>query len=267
MPAISEPKNEIQERFNALCEEHANGRPDKLEVKKLLQEAGTRLNGRAFDATEKHLRDNSAANPWHVCFAVGLCWGHLARLDLKFSGAVARLLNNWNDDDLALATSFYMERGAEPIRQSLVSAHGLFQKVNLPTTLSSSLSELKIAQDRWLGEIIRNRPRYFGNWNATAMFMIALFGQRSLADTMKKPELLLPPGGPITAALSLLNQKRVTSRAPAKDDDEGLQLFRIVEDNNLFADVLNGLSEWSLVDVHSGLYILGTRSPESRHWI
>lgn len=33
----------------------------------------------------------------------------------------------------------------------------------------------------------------------------------------------------------------------------------LYENNALFADVRSGRSEWSLVDVHSGLYMFGTR--------
>jgi hypothetical protein len=40
-----------------------------------------------------------------------------------------------NDDDLALAKSFHVERGPEPIEHSLIGGYTLFQKVKLPDGL------------------------------------------------------------------------------------------------------------------------------------
>jgi hypothetical protein len=36
--------------------------------------------------------------------------------------------------------------------------------------------------------------------------------------------------------------------------------------NDLLHDILVGLPDWSLVDVHSGLTMLGTRDPRSKNW-
>jgi hypothetical protein len=58
----------------------------------------------------EHLDHYQNHVPWHVCFAVGLCWGRLARLDLEFTGAAVRLIQHWNDRDLRLARRFHYER-------------------------------------------------------------------------------------------------------------------------------------------------------------
>ena len=58
----------------------------------------------------------------------------------------------------------------------------------LPVTLPNTLGRYRRAQDRWLGPIISpERPRFIGSWNATAMFMIALF-----SDPVRAAQLPLP---------------------------------------------------------------------------
>jgi hypothetical protein len=83
------------------------------------------------------------ANPWHVCFAIGLSWGNLAKFQTEFTGAAVSLLRSWNDEDLRLARTFHYERGPEPIEQSLRGAHILFSRVTLPPTLPDTLERLK----------------------------------------------------------------------------------------------------------------------------
>lgn len=268
-PAIPDPKNEIQTRFNEICDT-ATGRPARSSVQELLKDAGTRLNQLGAREAEESLRAHSDLNPWHICFALGLSWGHLARSDLAFTGAAARLLENWNVDDLRLARSFFLERGPDAIEKSLLGAHVLFSKVTLPAELPNDLERLGIAQDRWLSPILSaNRPRYIGAWNATAMFMMALFAQPRLAHTMTEPRPLLPPCEPIRAALRLLHRRGILHQPPhgGEFDDQAFEPGVLYETNNTLCDIRQGLNDWSLIDVHSGLYMLGTRSPQSQSWI
>jgi hypothetical protein len=145
----------------------------------------------------------------------------------------------------------------------------MFATVTLPAALPSSLEQYRRAQDRWLGPIISpNRPRYIGSWNATAMFMVALFSNRTLADKMTEPTVMLPPGGPIFNALTLLHYGHILTRRPAGSelDDEAFEPGAIYENNALFAELHKGHLGWNFLDVHSGLYMLGTRLPESDKW-
>jgi hypothetical protein len=204
-----------------------------------------------------------------VCFALGLCWGHLARPELDFTDAATRALARWNDTDLKVACSFHLERGSEPIKQSLQGGYSLFERVSLPRSIPASMSEIQKCQGVWLRPIGNKatRPKYIGTWNATAMFMVALFSMPKLAATLVDNSVLLPPGGPISTALNLLHQCHVLTRPPAAKLDEGeVDLGVIVEDNGLFAELRAGLSDWSMVDVHSGLYMLGTRLEASKNW-
>jgi hypothetical protein len=218
-----------------------------------------------------HMAAFPTANPWHICFAVGLSWGHLARLDLAFTEAVCNVLTSWSVAEFRRAQSFHLERGPDPIAQSLTGARALFAKVILPAALPADLKQLERAQERWLSPILSpvDRPPYIGAWNATAMFMIALFAQPALAATHITPPPMLPPGGPIHNGLSLLHRAGVLSRPPAGSelDDASFEPGAIYENNGLLAEICKQLPDWSLIDAHSGVYMLGTRHPHSGTWI
>ncbi|UGB28336.1 hypothetical protein LPC10_01560 [Methylorubrum sp. B1-46] len=267
------PINDTQREFLRLCElgGGARGGPPRGKVLEVLRANGKSLNMLAHAEAQAHLAAYPDANPWHLCFAIGLSWGHLARLDVDFTGAVAGVLANWNSGDLAAAKSFHMERGPEPIEQSLRGAHYLFARVILPKTLPSTLDRLDTAQQRWISPILTgsDRPRYIGSWNATAMFMAALFAQPSLAALQTEPRPMLPPGGPIFKGLQMLHKAGLLKDPPSGSelDDQAFEPGSLYENNKHLADLCAGLPGWSLIDVHSGVYMLGTRHPHSGKWV
>jgi hypothetical protein len=215
-----------------------------------------------------HLQAFPEANPWHVCFAVGLAWGHLAKLEIEFTEAAIGALSDLNDSDLRSAASFHMERGPEPIVQSLSGAFTLFSRVVLPKELPDSLERISRAEERWIGSIVNDRPRYIGSWNATAMFMSALFAQPTLAATQTQMGPVLPPGGPIVAGLKLLYDTSILIRPPSGSvlDDEAFEPGIIYENNALLVELLKSLDGWSMIDAHTGVYMLGTRDQRSGAW-
>ena len=84
---IRKPVNAVQLKFNELCA-HGGGQrggPPKSKVQELLHWGSVKLNGMATREAEEHLTVFADRNPWHVCFALGLCWGHLARLEFGFT--------------------------------------------------------------------------------------------------------------------------------------------------------------------------------------
>src|SRR6185312_12289935 len=211
---IPNPVNDTQRRFNELCRLGGGqrGGPARTKVQRLLHDNGAALTEMGHREITEHLAAYPDANPWHVCFAVGISWGHLALQNIDFTGAAVRLMQQWNDDDLRLARSFHTERGPNPIEQSLNGGHVLFSRVVLPPHLPDSLDGYRRAEDRWLGQIITpNRPRYIGSWNATAMFMVALFSNVGLANELIRPVVMLPPGGPIFNALNILHRHHILS--------------------------------------------------------
>jgi hypothetical protein len=262
----------VQRDFRELCEKGGgpNGGPAREKVQALLENAGKTLNDFAYDEVAEHLTALPNRNPWHICFAIGLSWGHLAKLDLTFTEAAVNVIEDWNSTDLKTACSFHLERGPDPIHDSLSGGRQLFERVKLPENLPDNLKSLGRAQERWLAPILSpNRPKYIGSWNATAMFMVALFAQPKLAATMSDQAVMLPPGGPIFAALSLLHKAHMLSLKPAGSelDDAAFEPGAIYENNALMAELLKGHSGWSMIDVHSGLYMLGTRYLPSQQWV
>lgn len=264
--------NEIQRRFDELCKLGGGqrGGPARGRVQALLLEGGQRLNRLAFDETAQALSLVQAANPWHVMFAVGLGWGHLAILNDAFVRAAVTYLGAGDPLQLDRASEFHNERGPEPLRASLASAKSLFDNVRLPAGLPSTLMGIKSAQDRWLGCLIGpQRPHYIGSWNATAMFMVATFAQPALATTMQTNKFMLPPGGPIWIALRKLHQAHLLSRPPAGGDlDDGdWEPGVLFENNALMAELIPGPHNLNMIDLHSGLYLLGTNHPQADSWI
>ena len=269
---ISKPANDSQQAFNELCLKGGGpgGGPARGKVLELLRESGRALNDFAYKETAAHLATLSDANPWHVCFGIALAWGHLARFEIAFTSAVVKVLSNWNSIDLKKACGFHWERGPTPIEQSLAGAHILLDKVILPEKLPTTLEGIARAQERWLSPVLnpKTRPPYIGAWNGTAMFMVALFAQPALAASHKKSPPALPPGGPIRAGLSYLHQAKIVSTGPSGSelDDAAFEPGVIYADNGLFGELCAQRSDWCMTDVHSGIYMLGTRDPRSNAW-
>ena len=88
MPATPDPKNEIQIRFNELCALGGGKRGglSRTKVQELLRNGGQRLNANGYKETEEHLHSYTQFNPWHVCFAIGLCWDTLRVSTLNSRG-------------------------------------------------------------------------------------------------------------------------------------------------------------------------------------
>jgi hypothetical protein len=263
--------NATQAQFLSLCALGGGprGGPARPKVQHLLRESGKKLNEFAYEQIGEQMVTLAGRNPWHICFAVGMSWGHLARLDVTFTEAAVNLIEDWNDADLKIARTFHYERGPTPIEQTLRGAHVLFSKVTLPSVLPDAAKGIARAQERWLSPILSpDRPKYIGAWNATAMFMVAMFAQPDLAKKYVELSVMLPPGGPIFAALKLLHQVHLLKRGPDGSalDDESFEPGVIYSNNGLFIELLKGLHDCSLIDLHSGLYMLGTRLAESKNW-
>lgn len=270
---IKNPVNAPQKDFNELWKLGGGpkGGPVWPKLLDLLRHAGQSLNARGYNEVKTHLEAFPEANPWHVCFALGISWGHLAKAELEFTEAVLNALDSLEDKYLKITGKFSFERGPEPIINSIKGGYTLFKTVKLPDKIPTSLDSLARAQERWLSPIISNkpRPRYIGSWNATAMFMIALFSQPDLARTQRSPKPILPPGGPITEGLALLHEAGLLSRAPDVTglDDEGFEPGVLYNNNGLLEEICSKAQGWSLVDVHSGVYILGTKHQHSQSWL
>jgi hypothetical protein len=100
------------------------------------------------------------------------------------------------------------------------------------------------------------------------MFMVGLFSNPKLSAQLLTPAVLLPPGGPLFAGLTILYQNHFLGRKPAGSqlDDEQFESGALYENNELFAETIRGATDFSLLDAHSGIYLLGTRHPSSDNW-
>lgn len=269
---MPKPINKTQLEFASLCKMGGgqNGGPVVSKVLELLRSSGKKLNRSAYQTAAEHLEESAGANPWHVCFSIGLCWGHLAKAEVDFTQHVVRAIADHDDSEMVAASRYHFERGPDPIVNSIRGARALFEMVTLPNALPTSLSGLSHVQERWFGPILGpKRPPYIGSWNATAMFMAALFAQPALAATQISPKPVLPPGGPVYMGLKILHQAGVSPKAPDGSglDDAGFEPGVLYLNNSIFAELREKLDDWSILDVHSGLYMLGTRSPQSVNWV
>lgn len=265
-------KNKVQHRFNELCEKGGGpgGGPPRGQVQALLKEAGKSLNEFGFDETATHLKEFADRNPWHVCFAVALAWGHLTQPKLEMTEAVVEFLESYDAVWLDRAAGFCMERGPDAVRRPLASAYEVFRTTRLPSDLPDSLKGVKSAEDRWLGKVLGPpRAPYIGSWNSTAMFMVALFAQPDLARSMKEVVVVLPPGGPIFAALKVLHSVKVLPSGPDGNDmdDGGWEPGVLFGNNALMQTLIPGPHDLNMIDLHSGLYMLGTKYPLADQWV
>lgn len=270
--SLPKPLNHTQRVFAELCAKGGGikGGPARTRVQELLKESGQQLNKLAKEEIEHALEICSDRNPWHVCFAVGVAWGHLAILNDDYLVAAVNCLENLHDHDLKIARSYHFERGALPVEQSLKGGYQILSTIAFPEALPSSLKGMRTAQERLLGRILsKDRPKYIGAWNATAMFMVAFMSNDALKSAMTTAEVILPPGGPIHAALSILHQTHVLPKKPegSELDDESFEPGAIHANTGLMEDLAKGCAGWDLLDVHSGLYLLGTRYPDSDKWL
>lgn len=270
---ISKPVNEVQVRWNDLCSKGGgrSGGPPRGKVQELLHWGGATLNNMAHNEITQNLAEFPNRDPWKICFALGLGWGHLAKIDIDFTDAATTVLDTLDASAMRDACAFHLERGKEPIRQSLEGGYTMFQKGLLPPQLPQTLARYRRAQERWLGPLLSTtgvRPRYIGSWNATAMFMVGIFSNKFLWNELRDCEVMLPPGGPIYNGLRLLHEAHITSQRPAGTDldDAGFEPGAIYENNGLMKELIAGRN-WSLIDIHTGLYMLGTRDPRSENWI
>ncbi len=112
---ISKPANDTQRIFNELCVKGggASGGPARGKVLELLRESGKSLNKLAYTEAAEQFAAFPDANPWHICFAIALSWGHLAKLEPGFTEAVVNVLSNWNSADLKKAALYHLERGPQ----------------------------------------------------------------------------------------------------------------------------------------------------------
>lgn len=265
-------KNRVQHEFKSLCEKGGGiqGGPTRGGVQKLLQHYGSLLNKYAYEQSAFHISTFSNSNPWHICFSVGLAWGHLAQLHLDMTEAAVNFLESGNGTWLDHASKFHLERGPDAIRQPLASAFHVFSTIRLPSQVPDSLDGIKNAENRWLGKVL-GPPRvpYIGSWNSTALFMVALFSRPHLAQSMLNPVVVLPPGGPVYTALNILQSVHIISEKPDGNDmdDGGWEPGVLYNNNALMAKLIPGMPGLNMVDLHSGLYLLGTNYPHADQWL
>ncbi|WP_461658431.1 hypothetical protein [Methylorubrum aminovorans] len=100
--------------------------------------------------------------------------------------------------------------------------------------------------------------------------MAALFVQPSLAATQTEQRPMLPPGGPIFKGLQMLHKAGLLKITPSGSemDDQVFEPGSLYDNSQHLADICAGLPGWSLINVRSGVFVLGTRHPHSdkRAW-
>ncbi len=100
-----------------------------------------------------------------------------------------------------------------------------------------------------------------GSWNATGMFKMALFQNPDLAAHLRDDTVYLPSGGPLDAGLRKLYGCGLLSEPPPARGEDSFDPLAITASNRLLLEIHSGWDGWSLLDTHSGVYMLGCRLP------
>lgn len=202
---------------------------------------------------------------------MGLSWGHLAKDGPTYMDAATCALANLNETDIATARKFHYERGERPVDQSLRGGFQMFQLVKLPNSLPDTLKAYDRAQQRWMSPIVSPsiaKLKYIGSWNATAMFMIGIFSQPNLWHKFTLSIVSLPPNEPVYQAMRILYDCRILSQAPIGSslDNNAYDPGAIFENNSIITELIDENSGLNMIDLHSELYMLGTRFKGSSEW-
>lgn len=263
---IRKPINPTQHEYNELCRKGGGIKsgPARSRVLALLQASGAKINEGAHAELKSHLDAVGPGNPWYVFYALGLSWGHIAKHSEEFTAAAAAYLDHGAPSDLARAQEFYTERGREPIKNSLESGRILLQAATfIPVGVPSEIGQLADIQRKWNPLCFGPRKiPWIGKWNGTSMFLVALLSSPALWKMLKDGTVLLPSGGPISTGLELMHAAHLISARPDRLEPENNQdkLGSLSLDNGLMWELHKGLPSSNMVDIHSGLYELGTRS-------
>lgn len=261
---ISKPLNRIQRDWNALVHDASaeNRKIGRSELHRLLITKSRPHTDFAINEMQSQLGELHKYNPWHVLYALGLAWGHFASLDIGFTSEAVEAIATGSPTATAAACKYHLERGPDGIERSLRGARQLFALVPPPATIPDNIRSLARLQQRFYGPSLRaeTRPYGVGGWNATALILMALFARPDLADQLKSSDILMPPSGTISAALALLHRASLVSQRPLETlSEDAFDAAATAANTVLMVEVVSGLTSGSIVEVHNGLWLLGTR--------
>ena len=263
---ITTPINDCQTEYNELCRLGGGprGGPVRQRVADLLRRAGHELNGWLQADTTAALQRLRDVNPWHLCYAIALVWGRFAKHESDFVDAAARLMSDWNDRLLTEALRHYRELGPDSLEGSLRSGYAAFAEAEglLPRAIPTDAAALRRVQEGWFGLLLSREHRfaYIGNWNGVALFMVALFAHNSLRGDRNLGGVILPSGGPIIQGLRVLYDDGVVAEAPAGHEaEESLDPAQLFLLQGQMVALARDCRDADPLDMHSGLYQLGTR--------
>ena len=260
MPISNPGNNKWKQRYNELC--GTSGKPPRSHVVELLCEAGRWFNEDVLETeVQATFEEFNSSNPWHLSFVVGVAWGQYAKKKTSFYEPALKWLSGRDENALSQAKTENKRSEADALGQCLRSGFRIFETMNLPDTIPTSLDELQQLQLKWIDRVPKLGLPQIGDWNFSALFMVMLFDESSRWKQLMDTTILLPLGGPVGNFLHTLVADDVIDEGPwsKRAVEEKIDPGKLFLCQKVMEDLLGGREDRSLVDIHSGLYVMGAK--------
>lgn len=263
--------NMLQTEFATLVDRSGDNREILVEgLAPLLLDAGGDLNANGARQLQEYLTGIPFEDLHIGWFVAGIAWGRDAEDSREFVLSAVQAIKSSKPKDHKRAMRFALAGRHRRLENLLRAGRQIVLQERHPCPISA-IEELNEYQQR-LFKALQLLPdvQGIGNWNLGAMFFCAALSDPQWRVEMNKARPRLPMSAPIFHSMEQLYSLRVLSRQPnynpwrPKDSSYPEALY---SNNALLEELCQKLGTSRILDIHSGLYLLGTRNVDANSWL